>query len=81
MLKHVNLGIVGLSYPTTCIEGLQNNDQGVNIQLLHCLPEDYVKVFAGIIAPDSELVNAGDFVETVFNQVKSLMCYAYSGGY
>ena len=30
MLKHINLGIVGLSYPTTCIEGLQN-DQGVNI--------------------------------------------------
>ena len=75
MLKHVNLGIVGLNYPATCIEGLQN-DQGVNIQLLHCLPEDYVKVFAGIIARDSELVNTGDFVETV----SSLMCYAYSCG-
>ena len=55
--------------------------QGVNIQLLHCLPEDYVKVVAGIIACDSELVNAGDFVETVSNQVTNLMCYAYSGGY
>ncbi|KAL5516835.1 hypothetical protein EMCRGX_G002259 [Ephydatia muelleri] len=54
MLKHVNLGL--------------QNDQGVNIQLLHCLPENYVKVFAGIIARDSELVNAGDFVETVSNQ-------------
>ena len=68
MLKHVSLGIVGFSYPTTCIEGLQNN-QGVNILFLHCLPEDYVKVFAGIIACDSKLVNAGDFVETVSNQV------------
>ncbi|KAL5471505.1 hypothetical protein EMCRGX_G029628 [Ephydatia muelleri] len=49
-----------LSYPT--IEGLQN-DRGVSIQLLHCLPEKYVKVFAGIIARDSELVNAGDFMK------------------
>ena len=60
ILKHVNLGTVGLSYPT--IEGLQN-DRGVSIQLLHCLPEKYVKVFAGIIARDSELVNAGDFMK------------------
>ena len=50
-------------YPT--IKGLQD-DQGVNI---HCLSEDYVTVYAGIIACDSELVNAGDIITTICCQV------------
>ena len=73
-------GTVGLSYPT--IEGLQN-DLGVNIPLLHCLPEDYVKVFTGMIAHDSELVNAGNFIEIISCQVKVYFnCVMHvSGGY
>ena len=66
--KHVVLNTISLSCAT--IEDLHRHDSSTRIELFHCMEDNLVAVFKGVIAADGGLVHAGDFVELLCSEVK-----------